>query len=162
MLFCTTCCAQCVDCPVVSHVCISFVCESADLIQQMVCRAGRNDSVAYVHLLFYETHRFSPGSNTVSIYQGTGCIRYRLQQLLDGKELAAACKVPGTFCSHCANQRYDDRVAAEQSHSIAIQAPKAVEDVSPRKGATKRSLNEGKMTRSGYWLVKSTLNSGFA
>jgi superfamily II DNA or RNA helicase len=97
-LFCTTCCAQCVDYPKVSLVVISFLADSIDQLQQMACRGGRNGDYCLV-VLFRSSTEY--GKDTKNVYEGEGCIRYRLQMELDGPELAAKCARVDTKCLHC-------------------------------------------------------------
>lgn len=98
VLFCTTCCAQCVDYPKVSLVIITFLADSIDQLQQMACRGGRNGEFALVALFRYKGEY---GKGTRDVYDGTGCLRYRIQLELDGPELAARCERHDTKCAEC-------------------------------------------------------------
>lgn len=97
-LFCTTCCAQCVDYPKVSIVVISFLADSIDQLQQMACRGGRKGEFSAVTLFRYKGEF---GKGTRPVYEGEGCLRYRLQLELDGPELAAHCEREDTKCLQC-------------------------------------------------------------
>ena len=100
MLFCTTCCAQGVDCPVVSSVLITFMPSSITQLQQMICRAGRDGCNATATLFATVRNRIGENDETFPVYNSTGCIRARIGQLLDG-ELAKSCKIRETFCTEC-------------------------------------------------------------
>lgn len=96
VLFCTTCCAQCVDYAKVSMVVICFLADSVEQLQQMMCRGGRNGDVCQVWLLKYE------GGKTSSYnYVKNGCIRLHIQLELDGADLAVGCKNRSSLCSWC-------------------------------------------------------------
>lgn len=144
MLFTTTCCAQCVDCPTVSHVLISFVCASADLLQQMICRAGRNGENACAEVLYLERNELDANSRILNFYIGEGCDRYRLQRLLDGDGLAASCKNRETCCPSCLDSFCDDQAAEEIRELEEEVSQLSYEDSqSPRKAATKRRFGQG-------------------
>jgi hypothetical protein len=115
-------------------VLISFVCESADLAQQMICRAGRNNEFAYVELLFFENHKFSSDANAEAFYRGQGCIRHRLHRILDGEGLASFCKRSLSSCSFCASE--GELAISDISEELS----RLSADISPRKESVKRGF----------------------
>jgi hypothetical protein len=64
----------------------------------MTCRGGRNGDFAQVALFRYKGEY---GKGTKDVYEGNGCLRYRIQVELDGSELAARCDRDETKCAEC-------------------------------------------------------------
>lgn len=115
VLFCTTCCAQCVDYAKVSVVVITFHADSIDQLQQMACRGGRNGQYSLVVLFRYKGEL---GKGTKEVYDGVGCLRYRIQAELDGPTLAARCERSDTKCAYCLED--ESGIADEDSQSISL------------------------------------------
>lgn len=100
MLFCTTCCAQCLDYAKVRVVVITFVVECVELLQQIMCRAGRDGLYAKAILFHLEHHKFSTARVTSQeVYEGTTCIRRPIHKILDGA--TTVCTMEQSKCDVC-------------------------------------------------------------
>lgn len=128
VLFCTTCCAQCVDAAKVRLVIVTYVEESVEILQQIICRAGRDGKLGKA-VLFHPPFKFEVLNSTKNIYEGSGCIRSRIHLELEGTK--TMCSQPDSLCSACGKKNH---VCVASTLSVFDLSAKAPTEDSEEKG----------------------------